>query len=447
MSVTTNQSNDNPLFASCNQIIQNNSDWAKEIKAYDLNRKTLPWGKTIKPHIYTKKEQAEKENIFNPISQQYYDSAYNSQLKSQEMIQMKKKITEHYDNELRNEQTFNIISLGDRLKGFEDHPDYPRKAKEKIKMNKEISQVPYNILNNIDKRAMTLSVEPIQSKQSIGVMNKDYNLITNDYLVNNKLKKQTEIEIEKLTAAKKLQQTRSAYDFIRGVFYDPEKQAQYEREQIELKNKLSLMKSDAMYNPINHYVYNKEKVDIYDHAQDNLKKRYKIKPLIDDFYRQREIDGEYTKEKQIENKLNYDRYKVEDQRGYNFLNMKPNYSVIKDTLNCRNKKDNWEILKDNAGANETLSKKGFFKDLYDISELDQHEHQYKQKRHCILKELGDYDKQFEIKKINEKLRDKPIKTENNPSRQITIDKQKWFSTGKSVDMMNFKRVSQLIHIY
>lgn len=442
MSVTSNRYIDQSSFLSSNQLYQSNSTWAKELKEYDYNRKHLAWGVNVKPHVYTQKEQKQKENIFNPISQQYYDSAYNSQLKYQEMKQIKNEIVNNYDNELRNEQTFDIISLKDRLKGFENHPNYPKPAKEKIKLNKEVSQVPYNILNHRDKQTMQISTESINQRRGPEPISRDYNLITNDYIVNNELKNQTDFEIEQLTAAKKLQQTRSDYDYIKGAFYDSVKQTEYERQQAEFRNKQSLFKSEVMYNPVNHHIYNKDRVDKYDHAQDNLKKRYRIKPLIEEFHRQRQLDREYTKDKQIENKLNYQRYKVEDQRGYNVINLKNNYSAIKDMLNCANKKDTWDILKENAGENETLSKKGVFKDPHDTSEIAQNDHQYKQKRYKILKDLGDYRQQLEIKKINEKIRDKPIETEVNEGIPMNIiDKKKWFSTGKSVDMIDFKRVS------
>ena len=79
-----------------------------------------------KPHIYKHKEIKTLENQFNPILQKYNNNELNKRIKTEENIDLKNKLAKYYDNELRNEQTYDIITLKDRLKCFENHINYPK---------------------------------------------------------------------------------------------------------------------------------------------------------------------------------------------------------------------------------------------------------------------------------------------------------------------------------
>ena len=59
-------------------------------------------------------------------------------------------IIKNQDKQLKVEQTFNIINLQDRFKGFENHPDYP-KMKDLINKRKKINydSKNYNIISNL----------------------------------------------------------------------------------------------------------------------------------------------------------------------------------------------------------------------------------------------------------------------------------------------------------
>ena len=90
------------------------------------------------------------DNFFNPILQTYRDSNYDKQLRKNERSATTKEIIKNLDNQLKIEQTFNIINLQDRLKGFENDPNYPA-MKDLIHTRKRIENYPknYNIISNL----------------------------------------------------------------------------------------------------------------------------------------------------------------------------------------------------------------------------------------------------------------------------------------------------------
>ena len=102
-------------------IYQNINNWGSIVREYQHSKQNLAWGQNPKPEVITHKIIKDRENIFNPISQLYYDNNHNQQLKEREAINIKNSIAKNYDKALRMEQTFDIINLKDKLKGFESH--------------------------------------------------------------------------------------------------------------------------------------------------------------------------------------------------------------------------------------------------------------------------------------------------------------------------------------
>ena len=89
------------------------------------------WGYNKKPEKKTHAHMKKIETYFNPILQKYNDDGINKQLFSMENKDLKDKLALYYDKQLANEQTYNIINLKDKLKGFENHPNYPKQEKNK----------------------------------------------------------------------------------------------------------------------------------------------------------------------------------------------------------------------------------------------------------------------------------------------------------------------------
>jgi hypothetical protein len=82
----------------------------------------------------------------------------------------------------------------------------------------------------------------------------------------------------------------------------------------------------------------------------------------------------------LDSKLNYNRYKTTDDRGYNILNFNNNYQHYKNTVRVKNDKDEWEKIVDKAGDKGTFQIKGIYKDHYDFTDCEQGAHSYKVNR-------------------------------------------------------------------
>jgi hypothetical protein len=224
-------------------IYNNYEAWKSNIKQYEHEKKNLQWGSNPKPEVITHKKVKEKENIFNPVSQLYYDNDYNKYLRKSEQQKIGQSIAKNYDKNLRNEQTFDVINLRDKLSGFENHPDYPKfKSEFANKKNLEVSKANYNILSNItldEQNYLPPDKRPIINEEhdheaikmnKVNVVNfKDYNIISNKYKFNHDEKLQADKEISQLNAANNYWKTRD-YNHVKGAYYDSKKEEEYQKE-------------------------------------------------------------------------------------------------------------------------------------------------------------------------------------------------------------------------
>lgn len=223
-------------------------EWDSYVKNYQEEKKSLAWGYNPKPQVLTHKIVKEKENIFNPVSQIYYDKEYNNNLKKLETGNIRDTIAKNTDRALRYEQTFNIINLKDKLKGFENHPDYPKYKTEPKKKNLENSRINYNILSNItadkhsylppEKRPIIKEeIETIKA-QTVNVINyKDYDIITNKYKINHENKTNVDTQVNKLNAANNYWKTRD-YHIVQGRFIDESKEQEFQSKRKDNDEKL-----------------------------------------------------------------------------------------------------------------------------------------------------------------------------------------------------------------
>ena len=115
-----------------------NYNWSNQIKNYDYERTHLAWEKNPLPPKVTTKMVKHNDLAFDLILQKYADKSLENSLRQKEKKEMISSIIKNQDKQLKVEQTFNIINLKDRLKGFEKHPDYP-KQKDLINKRKKIN--------------------------------------------------------------------------------------------------------------------------------------------------------------------------------------------------------------------------------------------------------------------------------------------------------------------
>ena len=187
--------------------------WSTNIQNYHHYKTHLPWGKNPKQEYITHKDMYLRDNHFNAILQKYTNPAQDKEILSKENTLLKRSISQFYDNSLRYQQTYDIINLKDKFKGFENHPDYPfPKAIPNNKINPSLTNTKsFNILSNknlyehnnipYEKRPLpNTKNESIKTLPTKAANFKDYNIISNKYKQHNDEKEQLDKEIAYLTA-------------------------------------------------------------------------------------------------------------------------------------------------------------------------------------------------------------------------------------------------------
>ena len=428
------------------------TNWSDDIRKYKSNKEHLEWKHNPKPNIITHKQKNTQDNIFNPITQKYHDTSLETKVQSAEKALLTQTLPKYYDKSLSNEQTYNVVTLQDKLKGFETHPDYPKSTKQ-IQINKETPHTFYNIISNHslskhhyaspeDRPNLTTPNPQLNNRKRPTNINnyKDYDIINCKYKAYDKEKKITEIQIEQLNAAKKLYNSRD-YDTIRGVYYDPDKQKQYETE-LERKSNEHLQKNlntrKELFNPVNHVVYNKEKLQKKDLIEGNRKLRYTLKPQLEGYYQMKSFQHDMMSDVAMRNKLDYNRFKIQDKRGYDVINLTNTFNNYNNSVVCRNKTSEWDMLRDKAGDNETFTKKSMYIAPYDKSEIDHHKYEFNIKRKEMLERLPPLEQETQFHK-KDYIRKNIHSVEGNrnvtPSNVLlkAIDKDKWFQNNKNVE--------------
>ena len=127
-----------------------NYNWGNEIKRYDYDKTHLAWRKNPIPEKISTQMIIQNEQAFHPILQKYNDKDFDKNVRKREKSAVFSSIATNLDNQLKYEQTFNIINLQDRLKGFEKHPNYPvQKNFTNKKKVMDIYAKNYNIISNL----------------------------------------------------------------------------------------------------------------------------------------------------------------------------------------------------------------------------------------------------------------------------------------------------------
>ena len=125
-----------------------NNKWKKEIKDYEKNKKTLEWGSNPKPELITEKMMKQADLIYYQILQTYRYKKIEIIVKKNEIQTVKNNLARTKDNQMRIEQTFDLVTLEDKLNKFTNDPNYPKIKPHRLRANKEGTNASYNILSN-----------------------------------------------------------------------------------------------------------------------------------------------------------------------------------------------------------------------------------------------------------------------------------------------------------
>lgn len=395
------------------KIIYNNySGWLTEIQTYSNNKHQHLNSNQSYPRRITHQTIANRNNVFHPINQRYNDDAFNSNLMTNEHNKIKDTIAKNYDNMLRNEQTFNIISLKDKFAPFKHHINYPTIKSVHVKQNKETSKASYNILSNIplyshhynppEKRPICPNdTNTPQKFKSRNINIRDFNIVNNNYHQFHNEKMETEKEIEKYSAAKKLLRNQS-YNLIQERYFDDNKQGEYQftqhrRNEEAGKQRSSYSNNALLFNPVNHHVYDEDKLNEYDTRVNNRKKRFAVRESIEDYYKELNYFKDVKQEQDNNNRVSYFKFKVADERGYDILNYQNTFNQYKEgkgftgsnsyNNNKNNMMSHWEMIQNGANDNQTFNTKPIYTSLYNSSDVDMNKQCYDNHRNVKLKNL------------------------------------------------------------
>lgn len=219
-------------------------DWAAEVQNYHKSKKNLEWGSNPIPQIRSQHVIREENSFVNPLTQKICEKSLEKEIEAFESQNIKNALVRSYDKSLQYEQTFDIITLKDKIKHFKNHPNYPKRAKEK-EMKLEKLRVDYNILSNktFDEHHFAKPEQRPKINKNTGKINKeysvtakDYDIITGKYVSNHDDKMETNNHIVNLEAAKKFL-VRNDYNLIKGEYFLKGKENIYqEQHKIKMQN-------------------------------------------------------------------------------------------------------------------------------------------------------------------------------------------------------------------
>ena len=442
----------------------NNYNWGDDIKNYAYTHTHLGWSGNATQPVVTSKQVKKNDIIYNPILQTYSNTQYEFDLRKKEKSDLIKTIIKNQDNQLKNEQTFNIINLTDRLKGFENDPNYP-KMKDLIHSRKVIETNPknFNIISNLplsehhfdrpEKRPVYQQTEPKRHiTYKIG-QDRDFDIISTRYKHYNDEKIEVDKQIQKIQTAQ-IFYKKNDYNPIKGEYFNKSKEKEFLQKRaeeqknwgkdfIEKMPKCAKGKSD-IYNLITLKVVDQKEMDNIIQTEKNKKQRYEIRYKIEGYYRDKCMKNLDRLEINKNRKASFYRYKEQDERQYDIIDLKDKpFKEHQNVIKVGGVSD-WEILLKGAGKNNTFCTKKIYKDLYDYSEAGLSYDKYRKNRKNKMEVLPsiDKDKLFNqrIKKQSKCILDKKnsASVREYDIKRGEFDKQKFFKQPpKTVKYENF----------
>ena len=423
-------------------------NWENQIKKYDYNRTHLAWEKNPLPEKITTQMVKQNDLVFNPILQKYNDKEYDKSLRQKEKSAILNSIVNNQDNQLKVEQTFNIINLQDRLKGFEKHPDYPVK-KDLINKRKKINYDTkcYNILSNLpltqhhydkpENRPKCSSSENAQKPKYSYNQERDFDIISTKYKKFNDEKVKVDNEITKIQTAKIFYKNND-YNPVKGVYFNQAKEQAYqEKIKEEQKNwgkekfknmpKCAKGRSDV-YNLISLKVVEPKEFNKILKDEKDKKKRYEIRNKIENYYREKNLMQQDKEENKLNGKDSYLRYKELDKRQYDIIGLKERPCKEYAKKMKKQKFEGWDKILQGAGENNTFKTKSIYKDPYDYSEAGLSFDNFKKNRNKTLSSLPkiEEDKLFSQKKKISKCSSYNNIKKNKYEKNYLFNKEKFF---------------------
>ena len=426
-------------------------NWENQLKKYDYNRTHLEWGKNPCPEKITHKMVKQNDLAFNPILQKYNDNEYDKIIRQKEKTDLFNSVISNQDNQLKNEQYYNIINLQDRLKGLENQPNYP-KVKDCIHDRKKIDHFVknYNILSNLpiskhhyDKPENRPKCSTSESQKKLKYSYKfgqerDYDIISTKYKKYNEEKEKVDKEITKIQTAKIFYKNND-YNPVKGIYFNEakeqafqdkmkEEQKNWGKEKMQNMPKCARGSSDV-YNLISLKVVDQKEFNRILKNEKDKKKRYEIRNDMENYYREKNINEQDKKEERINGKNSYTRYKEQDKRQYDIIDLREKpYKELEKKMK-KSKYEGWDKIINGAGENNTFKTKQIYKDPYDYSEAGLSYDNFKKNRNMTLSSLPKIEESKifakKIPKFSKCASQKTMK-KNELGKKYVFNKEKFF---------------------
>ena len=191
--------------------------------------------------------------------------------------------------------------------------------------------------------------------------------------------------------------------------------------------KCSKGKSDV-YNLISLKVVDPQEYNNILNQEKDRKKRYQIRTSIENYYREKNLINQDREENKLNGKNSYYRYKEQDNRQYDIIDLKERPFKEYAQKMKKQKYEGWDKILNGAGKNNTFKTKSIYKDPYDYSESGLSYDNFKRKRNKTLASLPkiEEDKLFsQNKKISKCCSYYDIKN-NKIENPFAFNKEKFF---------------------
>ena len=438
-------------------------NWGNEIKRYDYDKTHLAWRKNPNPEKMTTKMVIKNDQTFNPILQKYNDKEFETNLRKREKSAVFSSIATNLDNQLKYEQTFNIINLQDRFKGFEKHPNYPT---QKNVINKKKVLDPYsknyNIISNYplnehhydkpENRPLYNDVENNKKRKltyNYG-HEKDFNIITTKYKQFNDEKEKIDKEVNKIQTAKSFYKNNN-YNPIECVYYNHDKEKEYQakikeeqknwgKERIKTMPKCAKGSSD-IYDLISLKIVDQQGFNNILKEEKIKRKKYEIRNQLEEYYHEENLKAQDKEENIRKSRSSYSRYKEEDKREYDIIDLKKRpFMAYRKKMNKTNA-EGWEKIVKDAGNNNTFKTKSLYGSPNDYIEIGLRFDKFKINRNKTLSNLPNIedDKLFSSKNNTSKNAFNKNTKNNRLQKTFSFNKDKFFKgPPKNADMKDNK---------
>ena len=450
----------------------NGYNWKNDMDDYIFSKTHTNWGSKNPSHTrITAGMVKANENTYNPILQTYSDLDYEKQLRKKEKSDVINEIVKNQDYRLKIEQTFNIINLQDRLKGFEKDPNYPV-MKDLIHSRKRIENYPksFNILSNLplsqhhydkpENRPVYKDSSPKVGKRLFNNKGeRDFDIISTRYKHFNDEKNKIDKEIKKIKTTQ-IFYKKNDYNPIKGAYYNKEKEDEYQKKRLEEQKNWGIErfnnlpkcvkgKSD-IYNLITLKTVDQKELDRMLQEEKSKRQRYEIKYKLEKYYRDNNMKNLDKQENRKNGKASYLRYKEQDDRQYNIIDLREKpYNEHKDIIKTGGISE-WQKIINGAGKNNTFGIKQIYKDPYDYSETDSTYDLYQKNRSKTLIKLPKIEKDALFNQIKKKrkygfhrtLTDLETKLEKKP-----MSKEKFFHEPPKTIDAEISEIKENSHCY